>query len=95
MISRHPANTTAKPLLDLIEHRFDLRLPTDSFRHLATICEHYDNKRTLLLLEHGEAVALKREDYAKAVMISEAARLMLREIDPWPRRKKAKRENHK
>jgi hypothetical protein len=33
---------------------------------------------------------LKCDDYTKAVLISEAAALMLREIDPWPRRKKTK-----
>lgn len=88
---RQPANLTAAPLLDLIERRFDLRLPDDSMQHLHTVREHYLAKRQLLLLEHGESGALAMPDYAKAVLISEAARLMLREIDPWPRRKKMKK----
>lgn len=93
MISRHKANIKALvPLLNLIEQRFSLRLPTESADHLRTIREHYLAKRKLLLWEHGEAGALRREDYAKAVLISEVVRLMLlREIDPWPRRQKTKK----
>jgi hypothetical protein len=91
MNSRQPANIKAlAPLLDLIEQRFALRLPTDSIQHLRTVCEHYLAKRRMILWEHGEAGALRRDEYAKAVLISEAARLTLREIDPWPRRKKVK-----
>lgn len=90
MTSRRSATIAAK-LLDLIERRFDLRLPTDQADHLHHVFEHSMAKREFLLWEHGEAGALAREDYAKAVLISEAARLMLREIDPWPRRKKAKK----
>jgi hypothetical protein len=42
MNSRQPANTKAlTPLLDLIEQRFALRLPTDSIQHLRMVCEHY------------------------------------------------------
>jgi len=90
MNSRRSATSTAAPLLDLIERRFDLRLG-GSAEHLRGVHEHYLAKRTLLLWEHGEADALAREDYAKAVLISEAARLMLREIDPRPRRTKNKK----
>lgn len=92
----HPSgrDSSAKPtplacaaLLKLIERRFDIRLPTGSADHLRRVCEHYLAKRNLLLMEHGEARAMAHEDYAKAVLISETARLLLREIDPWPRRK--------
>jgi hypothetical protein len=91
MNSRRSANPTVAPLLDLIEKRFDLCLPDDSAEHLHGVHEHYLGKRNLLLWQHGEAGALAMPDYAKAVLISEAARLMLREIDPWPRRKKFKK----
>ena len=92
MTYRHKANT--KPidfLLDLIEQKFSLRLPIE-VNHLKSVCEHYTTKRKMILWEQGEATALKNEDYAKAVLISETARLVLREIDPWPRRKKIKRK---
>lgn len=81
---------TSHPLLDLIERRYGLHVPTDSIDHLQTVCEHYGQKRRLLLWEHGEAGALAHPEYAKAVLISEVIRLLLREIDPWPRRKQYK-----
>jgi hypothetical protein len=90
MNARRLANP-AQSLLTLIEQRFGLRLPTQSAEHLARVREHYLARREFLLWQHGEADALARPDYAKAVLISEAARLLLREIDPWPRRKHAKR----
>lgn len=93
MTSRHQANTNkaVESLLNLIEQRFSLRLPTD-FDHLKSICEHYTEKRKLILWEQGHVNAYKNAEYAKAVLISEIARLVLREIDPWPRRKKIKRK---
>ena len=95
MISRHPATTALQPLFNLLEQRFDLRLDGGSATHLRSVIEHYDAKREFLLWQHGEAGALAHEDYAKAVLISETARLMLREIDPWPRRKKSIKRNPK
>lgn len=92
MIARRSANrSNVNALLDLIERRFGLRLPTGSARHLQEIRDHYKGKRQLLRWELGDAAILESDDYAKSVMISEAARLLLREIDPWPRRKKAKK----
>ena len=88
MSSRRAANCDALPLLDLIERRFDVRLPMGSADHLRQVCEHYLAKRSMLLWQHGEAGALTHADYAKAVLISETARLLLREIDPWPRKAK-------
>ncbi len=78
------------PLLNLLERRFALRLPTDSsIAHLQMVREHYMVKREMLLWEHGEAEALKKEEYAKAVLISETVRqMMLREIDPRPKKNK-------
>jgi len=87
MTFRPTANPTSTPLLALIEQRFGLRLSPHSVEHLRQVREHYLEKRRFLLWEHGEAGALAQEDYAKAVLISEAARIMLREIKPWPRRK--------
>jgi hypothetical protein len=86
--------TKAFSLLDLIERRFDVRVPTGSIEHLTTVREHYMTKRKMLLWEHGPAGVLKCDDYTKAVLISEAAALMLREIDPWPRRTKNKGLKH-
>jgi hypothetical protein len=88
MNSRRQAHTAPKSLLDLLEKRFDLELDCTSASHLRDVCEHYDAKRGFLLWQHGEAGALACDEYAKAVLISETARLTLREIDPWPRRKK-------
>lgn len=87
MTYRQPANSKALPLLKLLEQRFDLRLPTGSAAHLRRVYEHYLIKRRMLLWQHGEAGALACESYAKAVLVSETARVLLREFDPWPRRK--------
>lgn len=91
MPARSVADKMVAPLLALIERRFDLRLNIQSEQHLRMVCQHYDEKRQMLLWNLGEAAALAHKDYAKAVLISEAMRLMLREIDPWPRRKKGKK----
>ena len=95
MISRLPAITALKPLFKLLEQRFSLHLDCGSASHLHDVCELYDAKRDLLLRQHGEAGVLVNEDYAKAVLISETARLALREIDPWPRRKKSNKGKSK
>ncbi len=94
MIYRQAANSkVVAPLLELIERRFSLQLPINgSKKHLQEVCDHYQGKRNMLLWQYGEAQALKNDDYAKAVLISETLRMLLREIDPWPRRKKQKRK---
>lgn len=97
MTGRAPANTFTKidALLDLIERRFDLRLESGDRDHLKLVFEHYRAKRETILREHGEAQAFARPDYAKAVLLSEAARLMiLREICPKPRKRKTKNKDH-
>ncbi len=77
------------PLLDLIERRFSVRIEPGPREHLTAVYEHYREKRAMLLLVHGEAGSLVSEDYAKAVLISETARLLiLREIKPVKRKKK-------
>jgi hypothetical protein len=91
MSARQPAKLASRPLLDLLEQRFSLQLDIRSPDHLRDVIEHYDAKRKFLLYQHGESGALANPDYAKSVLISEAARMTLREIDPWPRRKKPHR----
>jgi hypothetical protein len=93
MISRLPANAAVRRLLQLLEQRYALHLNCRSASHLREVCQHYDAKRAFIRRQLGEADALVHPDYAKAVLISETARLALREIDPWPRRKKAKQRN--
>jgi hypothetical protein len=78
----------------LIERRFGFRLDAACPEHLRDVAEHYQDKRRLLLWQLGEADALKHPDYAKAVLVSEAASTMLREIAPR-RRKRTKRNGHK
>lgn len=77
-------------LINLIERRFDLVLDTSDNRHLAFVQEHYREKRELILRERGEAAALSSDDYAKAVLLSETARMALREIAPRRRKKNRK-----
>lgn len=91
MVARREARSALHPLFKQLEQRFALRLDCDSATHLREVAAHYDAKRDLLLRRLGEAGALASDDYAKAVLISETARLALREIDPWPRRKKPHR----
>jgi hypothetical protein len=83
-------NSVAK-LVDLIQQRFELHLDTSCPQHLTTVMEHYRAKREMLLRGLGEADALRSEDYAKAVLISETARFTLREIAP-KRRKKTRKD---
>ena len=91
MSNRVAAHGDTAPLLDLIEQRFGLCFDDSPMDHLRAVRDHYREKREFLLAEHGEAGALASPDYAKAVMISEAARMMiLREIKPRSKKKKNK-----
>ncbi len=69
-------------LNEQLERRFDLSLDLDSIEHLQEVRRHYEEKRQHLLTRYGISEAMSREDYAKAVMISEAIGLFLREIAP-------------
>ena len=69
-------------LNESLNARFGLRLDLKSLDHLREVHEHYRSKREFLIAKHGYAEAFVMEDYAKAVMISEAIALMLREIAP-------------
>lgn len=65
-----------------LEARYGLRLDLRSLDHLCEVHDHYRSKREFLIAKHGYAGAFAMEDYAKAVMISEAIALFLREIAP-------------
>ena len=78
-------------LLDLIERRFDIRLETAPLTHLREVHQHYSEKREIMFMEDGSG-SLSNPDYSKAWLIAEATRLMvLKEIDPRPRRKKKRK----
>ncbi len=78
------------PLLDLIKQRFDVCLVDGPVGHLREVQQHYREKREFMLAEYGE-IAINQADYAKAFLISEAARLMiLREIQPRPKKRNKK-----
>lgn len=78
-----------------LEKRFGLSLDLDSRDHLLIVQEHYRQKRQFILTHYGLTEALSREDYAKAVMISEAISLFLREISPARTIKRTRKDNKK
>lgn len=87
------ANSLKKiePLNKLLESRFGLRIESEDFGHLFDVRSHYESKRQMLIVQLGEAQAMKSSEYAKAVLISEAIGLLLREIAPKRIRKKKNR----
>lgn len=87
--SQDPVLNKIEPINRLLESRFGLRVSMSTFEHLVDVREHYDAKRRLLIATLGEAQAIRNPEYAKAVLIAEAVRLMLREIAP--KRTKRKR----
>lgn len=79
-----------EPLNKLLESRFGMRIEAGSFEHLVQVREHYDAKRQRFIETMGEAAALRTPEYAKCVLITEAARLLLREIAPKRVRRRKK-----
>jgi hypothetical protein len=78
-------------LNDLLDQLYGLRIDySNSDEHLRQVCEHYREMRTTLLHEHGIAGLQNNPQYAKAVLISEAVSIYLREIAPKRIRKKRK-----
>ena len=77
-----------EPINTLLEGRFGLRVDGGSFEHLIDVREHYDAKRRRFIETMGEAAALTSPEYAKCVLITEAVRLLLKEIAPKRLRKK-------
>lgn len=68
------------------QHGVDLNLASD-VEHLNRVLEHYSSKKDFIFLEKG-SLAFSDPTYAKAVLISETVRLLLREIAPKRSRKK-------
>lgn len=71
----------------LLEQIYGIAIDYGSGReHIEQVHEHYNSLRTMLA-EHGIAGLQHDQRYAKAVLISEATRLFLREIAPKRTRK--------
>ena len=79
-------------LNEQLEQRFGLQLDLSSTEHLTKVKEHYDAKRRLILAQYGISESLSRDDYAKAVMISEAIAMFLREIAPTRTKPRTRRK---
>jgi hypothetical protein len=77
-----------EPINTLLESRFGIRVDAGTFEHLIDVREHYDAKRRRFVETMGEAAALATPEYAKCVLITEAVRLLLKEIAPKRARKK-------
>lgn len=78
-------------LNERLSHQYGIEVNFSSdVTHLKRVLEHYDTKRAFLLNESGEVFALSNPEYAKAVLISEAVRMYLREIAPKRIRRKKK-----
>lgn len=80
-----------EPINALLESRFGIRVELGSFEHLVDIRNLYESRRRHLIQTMGEATALQSPEYAKAVLISEAVHLLLKEIAP----KRLKRKHNK
>lgn len=77
-----------------LERRFGLSINLDSIDYLRLVENHYRSNREFIISRYGLGESLEREDYAKAVLISEAISLFLREIAPT-RTKPRTRKDHK
>ncbi len=71
-----------EPINRLLESRYGIQVSVSSFDHLVDVREIYDAKRDLFIATLGEAQAMQTPEYTKAVLISEAVRVLLREIAP-------------
>lgn len=72
-------------------HDVDLYAHKNNTPHLITIYEHYLSTRQHLKCFLGESDSFASPEYQKAFIISEAARMLLREIAP----KRIKKRNKK
>lgn len=77
-----------EPINTLLESRFGVRVEFGTFEHLVDVRNLYESKRKVFLATLGEAAAMRNPDYAKAVLISEAVHLLLKEIAPKRIRKR-------
>lgn len=95
MAEPYQSSIARRKVARLNEHlakRFGLTLDLDDVEHLRRVKEHYDAKRRLLLSLHGLSESLDQEEYAKAVMISEAIAMFLREIAPTRTKPRTRKE---
>lgn len=76
----------------LVESRYGLDLLGYQNRpeHVAQVSEHYKEKYEIIKKLLGENALAFSEDAARAYLISEAARMLLREIAPKRLKKKRK-----
>lgn len=79
-----------EPINTVLEQRFGMRVEMGSFEHLVDVRNLYESKRQVYLVTLGEAQALRNPDYAKAVLISEAVHMLLRELAPKRLKKRRK-----
>jgi hypothetical protein len=88
----HTTDILAKiePLNSLLESRFGLRVSMSDPEHLADVMEHYRSKKALLVKTMGEG-AYRNSEYSKAMLISEACAIILREIAPKRTKRKTKK----
>lgn len=86
----HNESKKIRPLNSLLESRFGLTVDTVDVNHLEDLVRHYGERRAMLISEMGEGPALQSPDYQKAVLISETARMILKEIRPKRTKRRAK-----
>lgn len=87
--ARDQAIRKVTPLNERLSRQYGVSLDLASDEdHLRRVMEHYDAKRDDLMFLKGEVEAMNDSDYAKAVMISEMVRMLLREIAPKRRKKR-------
>jgi hypothetical protein len=77
-----------EPINSLLESRFGVRVEVGTFEHLVDVRNLYESKRKVLVATLGEAAAMRNPEYAKAVLISEAVHMVLRELAPKRIRKR-------
>ncbi len=65
-----------------LDRRFGITISLESLSYLRLVEEHYRSNREFIVARYGLAESLDREDYTKAVLISEAIGMYLREIAP-------------
>lgn len=74
-------------LNNILKKRFDIDLLVEPLDrdHLESVYEHYREQRVML---RSSSLMESSEEYSKAYLISEAAKVILREIAPKRRKKK-------
>lgn len=86
-------STSSYRLLAMIQERYGLHLDIRSVKHLSDVAGHYEATNRHLVETLGEIDAINHPRYAKSKIISEAAKMILREI--MPRSKKKRRPKTK